>query len=57
MRNLKREYKTPAALVTEFECADIITESGPLSETPQGHSGVKTYVKAGSITWKEGIGE
>ena len=57
MRNLKKEYKKPSALVTGFECADVITTSGTLSETPSNHVGDKTYIKAGSKSWRSGFGE
>ncbi len=54
MRN-KKEYKVPAALVTEFECAeDIMTESRTLYTRPQ-NQGSRDYVNAGSVNWGEGL--
>ncbi len=52
MRNIK-EYKTPVAEITEFECADIITESAaPLDKAPKGVSD-RTYVNAGGKSWSD----
>ena len=52
MRNIKA-YKTPVAEITEFECADIITESAaPLDKAPKGVSD-RTYVNAGGKSWSD----
>ena len=50
MRDLK-EYKAPLAHVTEFECADIITESpGSLKKSISSDSS-HTYVHTSSAKW------
>lgn len=52
MRDLK-EYKAPLAQVTEFECADIITESAqPLKKSITDDAG-KTYVHTSNAKWGE----
>ena len=48
MRNLKK-YKTPEVLITEFECADVITVSGDEPGSLTDHIGnCGAYVKVGS---------
>lgn len=56
MRNIKKYY-APEAQVTEFECADIITESGNLGDiidngNPASGSS-KTYVNIGGKSWSD----
>ena len=50
----KREYKTPLAEITKFECADVITVS-KLSEKPKTEVGDKTYVSVGHYSWADGF--
>ena len=50
----KREYKTPNAEITVFECADVITTS--LRTTPEGvEVGGKTYIQLKSAQWNDGL--
>ena len=54
--NLKknRNYKKPIALVTNFECADIITTSETRAlYTKPDNAGETTYIKAGGLKWNE----
>lgn len=55
MRNVK-EYKAPAALITEFECADVITVSGELGTSIKGNqpaTGGTDYVNIGGRSWSD----
>ncbi len=53
----KREYKTPLAEITEFECADVITASNDLIKAPKsGVTDGKTYVRVGASSWVDGFG-
>ncbi len=57
MRSLnKKNYRSPHAEITFFECADVITASRPLKEKPESSTG-GSYVSVGSITWKDGFGQ
>ena len=50
----KREYKTPNAEITVFECADVITTSlkiKPDSAAPEG----KSYIHLHSAQWNDGF--
>ena len=50
----KKEYKTPLAEITEFECADVITVS-KLSEKPSTEVGDRNYVSVGQSSWAKGF--
>lgn len=54
---MKKNYISPEAGITEFECSDIITDG---SVTAPKDFGTRDYSKAGSITvnsvkWGEGL--
>ena len=53
MRDIK-EYKAPRAQVTEFECADVITNSLATSLSSDGnlvYDKDKSYVNIGGRSW------
>lgn len=56
MRKSKKKYAKPLVQVTIYECADVITRS-ELFKTPGGKelSPGKSYVSAGSKSWKDGL--
>ncbi len=51
----KKEYKAPLAQVTEFECADVITDSlaTSVSEGKLEHDKAKSYVNIGAKKWSD----
>lgn len=54
----KREYKTPLAEITKFECADVITASQQLSDKPTSSVSGKQYIKVGNpVSWNESFGK
>ena len=55
MKDIKK-YKAPKAQVTEFECADVITNSLATSVDDRGilgHDKEKSYVNIGGKKWSE----
>ena len=51
----KKEYKAPLAQVTEFECADVITDSlaTSVSGGKPDYNGAKSYVNIGGRNWSD----
>ena len=52
----KNGYKAPKAEITVFECSDVITVSRTLYKMPENQDS-KSYVSAGSTTWRSGLGQ